>query len=303
MALRSPALLLASLLGACTAQQQPSAMPSAAEAGEALPPHWVGSFTLVETRGTPFPGQAQLALGRGGPDHFRATRGCYSREGRLRREGARWRVEYRGGVQIDQQCLAGPLAKGSAAGLFEHRTIAFSPPGERWIEENGARWIYIMNPPSPPSAPPAPPPPIPEPPANPAGVADHPDAAEALYRHQIGNNASGGQRNVAALCLAVGKPNGVVDPPASLLARFGGDNPPVKGVSGCRWDNVHWTDRATGGHAVVHYIAGLSCSSAVRCIASGGYLEGNLSASGNEYVLERRNGRWQVTSDRMNWIS
>ncbi|HEY0132355.1 MAG TPA: hypothetical protein VGB57_13225, partial [Allosphingosinicella sp.] len=61
--------------------------------------------------------------------------------------------------------------------------------------------------------------------------------------------------------------------------------------------------RTAGAEAIVHYVTDLSCASAGRCTARGGYLEGNLSASGNRYELERRNGRWQVTADTMEWIS
>ena len=88
-----------------------------------------------------------------------------------------------------------------------------------------------------------------------------------------------------------------------MVARFSGHKPLVKGYSACRWNDVHWADRITGAHTIVHYISALSCSSPTRCTARGGYLEGNLSASGNRYELVRKNGRWRVTADIMEWIS
>lgn len=128
-------------------------------------------------------------------------------------------------------------------------------------------------------------------------------AIEALYRHQIRSDA-GGQQDVALICLGTGSNSQqLADPSDSVLARFRGHRPPVKGVSACRWTDTHWTDRATGGRAIVHYIAEISCRSPLHCTARGGYLQGNLSASGNRYVLERKKDGWQVTSDRMEWIS
>lgn len=290
---------------------QPYASEAAA-AEEPLPPHWTGAFTMVETENVPAGReQFRLTLRVGSPNYFRAERGCYTQEGYLRRRGGEWVVQRRGGIQVDDRCLAAPgVFKGSPEGLFQHRAVTLSPPGRRWIAEGDARWTYLPNPAAPPLRPPPPPPPPPRAPPSQAGMpgggleAADPDAVEALYRHQIAHNASGGKLNVALLCLAAG-PDGdrLADPPETILARFRGHAPPVKGYSGCRWDDVHWEDRATGGEAIVHYVTRFSCPSAVRCTAAGGYLEGNMSASGNRYELERSNGRWRVTSDVMEWIS
>ena len=255
-------------------------------------------------------GQFQLRMGREAPNYFRAIRGCYTQHGWLEPQDGLWVVRHRGGVQVDEQCLARQtgLGRGSPEGLFQHREIVLSPPGGQfWISEGDARWTYLPNPAAPPLPPPPPPPPAPgSGPGSPGGGinAANLDAAEALYRHQIGNNASGGQRNVALLCLGAGThPDRLSDPPAGLLARFSRHDPPVKSFSACRWNDIHWADRTTGAHAIVHYVTDLACASPTRCTARGGYLEGNLSASGNRYELERRNGRWQVTADSMEWIS
>ncbi|HEX8625460.1 MAG TPA: hypothetical protein VF782_10310 [Allosphingosinicella sp.] len=318
-----PLLLALLALAACQpkAEPAPAPAPSSGEVAEAapvtepvpqaLPRHWTGVFTMVEANGVNAgPRQFQLRLGLEAPNHFRAIRGCYTQQGFLEPRGGVWAVRQRGGIQVDEQCLARQvgLGRGSPEGLFQHREIALSPPGgELWIAEGDARWTYLPNPSAPPLPTPPPPPPVPGqgPGSSGGGISDsNLGAAEALYRHQIGNNASGGQRNVALLCLGAGpKPDRLSDPPARLLARFGGHKPPVKGVSHCRWNDIHWADRSTGAHAVVHYVTNLSCVSAARCTARGGYLEGNLSASGNRYELELRNGRWQVTADTMEWIS
>lgn len=286
----------------------PTAEP-AVQTEPGLPSHWVGVFTMVESNGVSAgAGQFQLRLGLEAPNHFRAIRGCYTQQGWLHHRGGSWAVRQRGGIQVDEQCLARQtgLGRGSPEGLFQHREIVFSRPGQRWIAEGNSRWTYLPNPSAPALARPSPPPAPPRPTGSPGGGINgtNLDAAEALYRHQIGNNASGGQRNVALLCLGAGThPDRLSDPPAGLLARFSRNKPPVKGFSACRWNDIHWTDRSTGAHAIVHYMTDLTCASATRCTAHGGYLEGNLSASGNRYELERKGGRWQVTADTMEWIS
>ena len=282
----------------------PEPPPPARPSEEPLPGHWIGAFTKVESRNAPVTPQFRLELGREAPNHFRATRGCYSQQGWLKRRGEVWIVEQRGGIHVDEHCMATSLHhKGSAEGLFQHRAVTLSPPGpERWIAEGPGRWLYLQNPAEPPRPMPSPRPAPPAPAPLQLGAHQF-DAAEALYRHQIGNNASGGQRKVAAHCFALGSPGSRADPPGAILDRFRTHRAPVKGVSGCRWDGVQWLDRETGGPAIVHYIAELSCPSATRCTARGGYLEANMSASGNSYALERKGGRWQVVSDVMNWIS
>ncbi len=304
-------------LAACQPKADPAPVPPPLPAApaqglaQALPKHWTGVFTMVEANGVRAGGgQFQLRLGLEAPNHFRAIRGCYTQQGFLEPRDGIWAVRQRGGIQVDEQCLARQtgLAKGSPEGLFQHREIVLSPPGgPLWIAEGDSRWLYLPNPAAPPLPPPPPPPPAPgRGPGSPGGGINSAnlDAAEALYRHQIGNNASGGQRNVGLLCIGAGpKPDRLSDPPEDLLARFSDHAPPVKGISACRWNDTHWVDRATGAHAIVHYVTDLTCASATRCTGRGGYLERNLSASGNRYELEARNGRWRVTSDSMEWIS
>jgi hypothetical protein len=142
---------------------EPPPPPSPAE--EPLPSHWIGAFSMVDSRNAPVTPQYQIELGRRAPNFFRARRGCYTQEGWLKRRGEVWIVEKRGGIQVDRQCLVDhPGAPGSPDKLFDHREVTLSPPGgERWIAEGAGRWIFIMNPPSQPRM--QPPDPRPAPPA------------------------------------------------------------------------------------------------------------------------------------------
>lgn len=118
-----------------------------------MPAHWRGAFTMVQVpSGMAATRQFQLVLGRDGPNAFTARRGCYFRQGRLLRRGDVWLVETEGEVRADAECLRRGLgAPGFPQALFEHRAVAFSPPGgDRWIAENGLRWLYLQNPSSPP---------------------------------------------------------------------------------------------------------------------------------------------------------
>jgi hypothetical protein len=299
------------LLPGCAASDAPEAPPpeAAAVIRASVPPHWIGTFTMVAVDGRPAgPDQFQLRLGLEGPDHFRAQRGCYTQQGSLAPQGSAWIVRRRGDIQVDRQCLArAGTAAGSPDGLFEHRTIILSPPGEGyWIAEGGRRWTYLPNPRAPIPPPPPPPPAPPSRAGMPGGGLQgaDPDAVEALYRHQMGDGVPRSRERDVTLCLGAGPDNGhLADPPQTLLDRFSDHRPPVKGYSKCLWNRDRWIDPANGRNAIVHYIVRFHCPSPTRCSAGGGYLQGNLSSSGNSYELERRSGRWQVTSDVTEWIS
>jgi hypothetical protein len=124
---------------------------------------------------------------------------------------------------------------------------------------------------------------------------------EAVFRHQFDHNASASRRNVDYFFLGLGRNE---DPPADLLARFTGETPQVLPMSMSevsRSEGVKHRER--GGRGLIFRIWSLRWVDDDTAIAEGGYFEGNLSASGNTYRVERRGGQWTVTADRLNWIA
>ena len=114
------------------------------------------------------------------------------------------------------------------------------------------------------------------------------DIAEATFRYQFQNNASGSKQKQKAYFLTLFEK----DPTEDFLNRFQGNIPTVKKGSefevgnGLKF-NVHWIKRINKTKVKV----------------SGGYYEGFVSSSGNTYYLKKKNGEWIVTKDIMHWIS
>lgn len=127
----------------------------------------------------------------------------------------------------------------------------------------------------------------------------YPDVAEALFRHQFENNASGRQSSVGAFCLAFAKET---SPSPQFMSRFAAEEIAVKAVGKCKWIENHWTD-GDGGNSIVFYINDIVCEDKEICRATGGYSEASLSASGNNYELKLQDSRWTVVKDEMLWIS
>jgi hypothetical protein len=111
---------------------------------------------------------------------------------------------------------------------------------------------------------------------------------EAVFRYQFQHNASAAQQRAKAYFLTVRGS----DPPAEFLRRFARHTPPVKrgsqfragGGLQFRIDSFKWTGDNTAE---------------VR----GGYYEGNLSASGNTFRVQKTDSGWKVTGRSMSWIS
>lgn len=116
------------------------------------------------------------------------------------------------------------------------------------------------------------------------------DIREAVFRYQFERNASAQQQNADVYFLSLG---GETDPPAAFVERFSRHKPQVEGVS-------HRTDTGT---YLVFTIEDVRWVSDDHVEVGGGYYEGPLSASGNTYRVERRDGAWFVTGDTMNLIS
>jgi hypothetical protein len=127
---------------------------------------------------------------------------------------------------------------------------------------------------------------------------------EAVYRHQMANNASSQSRGSPLYCLARdGRERR--DPPPALLARFVSGAPKVLPFSACRIDQRSSlvTDPVTHATGLILSISDIRCRSAYYCKVAGGYYEANQSASGNTYTVEKKAGRWLVTDDRLDMIS
>lgn len=131
-------------------------------------------------------------------------------------------------------------------------------------------------------------------------AADRLDVMEAVFRHQFNNNGSGGQRNVDYFFLSL---DGRADPPAELLARFGGAKPTVLPVSLAKESAGDVGHRELGGKGIIFCVVSVAWLDENTAEAEGGYYENGLSASGNTYRVTRANGVWKVTSDQMHWIS
>ncbi|MHC4388356.1 MAG: hypothetical protein ACYSX1_07090, partial [Planctomycetota bacterium] len=102
------------------------------------------------------------------------------------------------------------------------------------------------------------------------------------------HNASAAQQNAAAYFLTINQQ----DAPAELLGRFAGHSPPVKPRSEFR-----------EGNGLLFRIGSLVWSDKRTVEIEGGYYEGNVSASGNTYVLQRQEGIWRVVKKKPGWIS
>lgn len=129
------------------------------------------------------------------------------------------------------------------------------------------------------------------------------DIREAVFRYQFRHNASGLQQESGVYCLSLtyGEPT---DPPDELMKRFIDQKPTVRKASKCVVDPMRGVqDSVTGKPGIILFAAEIDWISANTVDVWGGYYGGLLSASGNTYRVVRRNGRWKVVEDRMNWIS
>ena len=113
---------------------------------------------------------------------------------------------------------------------------------------------------------------------------------EVVFRYQFDNNMSSGQRNVDHLFLAFTDGQ---DPPLEFLDRFVGQVPKVEPVSMSKVSSAPLIFRIES----IQWIDGKTAK------VDGGYYENRRSASGNTYLVERRDGGWVVTDDTLHWIS
>ena len=129
---------------------------------------------------------------------------------------------------------------------------------------------------------------------------DADDIREAVFRHMFQKNASSLRQSAAVYCLSIAGG----DPGDAFMSRFGKHQPPVKKASECVVSEAHGVlDKATSARGLIFRVVKIEQTGDAKATVEGGYYEGNMSASGNIYTLEKMNGVWRVVGDVMLWIS
>lgn len=127
---------------------------------------------------------------------------------------------------------------------------------------------------------------------------------EAVFKHLFKQNASGMKERAAFYFLSLGDSDKPQDPSPALMARFAEHRPRVEPVSRARISVEEGIrHRETGEKGIVFRVTAIKRVSDDVMEVEGGYHEGTLSASGNVFRVERKNGVWVVTDDKMQWIA
>lgn len=113
------------------------------------------------------------------------------------------------------------------------------------------------------------------------------DIAETTYRYQFKNNVSAQKQNAPAYFLSLF----MKELTPEFLKRFAGHKPPVYKGSKFEYEGLKFK------------VVRIKRVARDKVEVSGGYYEGNVSASGNTYVLEKKNGKWTVTKKTNDWLS
>jgi hypothetical protein len=117
----------------------------------------------------------------------------------------------------------------------------------------------------------------------------------------FGKNASGQQQSAGVYCLELEKG---ADPSPAFLARLRSAAPHVTRASACDASaDKGVIEKSSGKQGLIFRVESISWIDDDHAEVGGGYYEAGLSASGNTYYLERKNGAWHVTKDVMHWIS
>jgi hypothetical protein len=93
------------------------------------------------------------------------------------------------------------------------------------------------------------------------------------------------------------------DPSDEFLRRFTDLSIPVKRESDCTGGTRGVFDKKTNAQGLIFNVGKITQHSATSAEIEGGYYAAGLSASGNTYTVEKKNGKWIVTKDVMHWIS
>ena len=120
------------------------------------------------------------------------------------------------------------------------------------------------------------------------------DLFEVFFRYKFENNASGQQQDAEAYFLEIEGE----DPPPEFLARFKGHSPPVKKGSEFVMESSFVIDGEASmeGNGLLFRIDSYRWVGLFgNCVKiSGGYSEGELSASWASYIWIRRKGKWEL---------
>jgi hypothetical protein len=129
-----------------------------------------------------------------------------------------------------------------------------------------------------------------------------------VFRYQFDHNHSGQQHTAKVYFLSVmvlEESTGYWDdhdPSSGVLRCFDGNTPPVKAFSKCRRSEEGAFDLETNEMGLLFQTGAIRWITNDQAEVDGGYFEGGLSASGDTYYLERKDGQWIVTKDVMHWI-
>jgi hypothetical protein len=132
------------------------------------------------------------------------------------------------------------------------------------------------------------------------------DVREATFRYQFRTNASGLQQRARVFFLALRdtKSRQRFDPTEDFLRRFKDHHPRVGPVSAARSSSTDGViDKTTGERGLIFIVGEIHWLAADRVDVKGGYFEAGESSSGNTYHLRKKDGKWEVESDTMHWIS
>ncbi len=138
--------------------------------------------------------------------------------------------------------------------------------------------------------------------ADPGREAQADDVLETALRYKFAHNGSGLQNKATAYFVALG--DKASDPSDDLINRFVRHTPPVRKVSGCRYEEGGFVfDRATGKKGLLFRIKGITWKSDTEAEVQIGYYEQGLSADWSTYALSKEKGKWKVTGTKLNSIS
>lgn len=128
---------------------------------------------------------------------------------------------------------------------------------------------------------------------------------EAVYRDMMDDVPGLGSRAVDVFCI-----EGLsgADPEIGLLTRLAQSDSRVRPRSECTIESAspyhrRMIETATGRASVALNIASVRCDTPQRCTVHCGYFAGDMSASGNNFEIEKRGAAWVVVSRDMVWIS